>query len=535
MSDALENLRWILLGLWKYRWSALLVVFLAGAAGYAAVLQIPNRYEATARVYVDTQTILKPLMVGLTVQPNVDQQISMMARTLLSRPNVDRIARMSDLDLRTKTPRERDQLVDELTKAIKFQTAGANNLYTIVYQGETPDSSRRVVQSLVSIFVESNLGDKRRDADQARRFIDEQIVILEKRLADAESKLKDFKIRNMGMLPDRADDYVARSSEARKELAKARSELREAEGGRDALKRELMLEAPQARSPDAKALETPAAVIDVDLPRRMTNTDLRVEQLRKRLDELLVRYTDEHPDVVSVRAMLKQLEDQQAVESTREAQVRAAAPAKAPRQAELPSTSNSAYQSIRTSLAEAEAQVASLRARVADAAAVVAANLRAAQTVPAVEAEFAQLNRDYEINKKNFEQLLGRRESAKLSDSMDANSAMAEFRVVDPPRASPQAVWPNRPVFLSLVLLASLALGIVYALARELMAPKFYSPKTLRQLTQLPVLGAVTLLVDPSKRLRQRLATFAFSGALSLYLLVFGGSIARMYLSAIQT
>ena len=220
----------LLPGLWRHRWRGLAATAATGVVGAAIVMLIPNRYEASARVYVDTQSILKPLMQGLAVQPNLDQQVQMMARTLINRPNVERVVRMADLDLRAKSPQERERLVDMLVKEIQVKPAGGQNLYAISYKGDTTDSAQKVVQSLLSIFVESNLGDKRRDAEQAKRFIDEQLAIYEKKLLEAEAALKEFKVRNIAVMPNLAQDYVARSADLQKEGDGARLELRHCAG-----------------------------------------------------------------------------------------------------------------------------------------------------------------------------------------------------------------------------------------------------------------------------------------------------------------
>src|SRR5665647_2496408 len=86
-------------GMWKHRWLGLLVAWVVTAIGTFVVLSVPDKYEASARIYVDTQSILKPLMSGLAVQPNVQQQVMMLSRTLISRPNIEKLVRMADLDL----------------------------------------------------------------------------------------------------------------------------------------------------------------------------------------------------------------------------------------------------------------------------------------------------------------------------------------------------------------------------------------------------------------------------------------------------
>ena len=176
MQQFIEQLRTALRSIWFYRWWGVWAAFAVAIAGTVVIVLMPNKYEASARVYVDTQSILKPLMTGITVQPDLEQQVAMMSRTLLSRPNLERVARMSDLDLKAGNEIQRGELIDGLTKDIQFQPARgsgnrASNLYLITYRNTSKASAQRVVQSLLSIFVESNLGDKRRDAEQARRFI----------------------------------------------------------------------------------------------------------------------------------------------------------------------------------------------------------------------------------------------------------------------------------------------------------------------------------------------------------------------------
>lgn len=505
------QLRELLPGLWKHRWWGLLAALVTGVGGAIAVLAIPARYEANARVFVDTQSILKPLMAGLAVQPNLDQQVQMMARTLVSRPNVERVLSMSDMDLKAMDAKQREALIDELMKDIVFKSAGGNNLYTVSYRNQEPDSARKVVQSLLSIFVEANLGDKRKDSDQARRFIDEQITIYEKRLVDAENALKDFKIRNIDVMPRLSADYVSTANTAQKESEAARLELRQLENSREALRRQLADEKPQFVSTEA----LPGARTATG-PRTPSEAELRAETARKKLEELSLRFTDEHPDVIIQRRVVRDLD--QLAEAERRAIAAGTSTAPGVATTIIP---NKVYQDIKVSLADVESRIAAFRAKVADADSRLAQARAAVTTIPKIEAEYTQLNRDYEVNKKNYEALISRRESAAISGEMDSKSGVGEFRVVDPPRVTPNPVSPNRPLLLAGVLLLSVAAGVALAVLLDQLKPVFFEGRALRKVSNLPLLGTVSMLGSPLQAAQERRDVLAFAGSAAAYLLIF--------------
>src|SRR5437667_10876087 len=134
MHELLQQTLGYLRGMWHHRWIGLAVAWLAAIVSVAMVYRIPEKYEASALVYVDTESLLRPLLAGLAIQPNVDQQVALMSRTLISRPNVEKLVRMADLDLRVKSPSDRDDLIDNVVKTIGLTGNVQTNLYVISYR-----------------------------------------------------------------------------------------------------------------------------------------------------------------------------------------------------------------------------------------------------------------------------------------------------------------------------------------------------------------------------------------------------------------
>src|SRR5205085_2437719 len=132
----------ILRGMWQWRWIGLLIAWVVGIGAAIFIARMPNQYEASARIYVDTQSVLKPLMAGLAVQPNVDQQIFILSRTLISRPNVEKLSRMADLDHGVKTKDDQDALIDRLMRSLYIAAAG-HNFYLVGYRDPDPQKAMR--------------------------------------------------------------------------------------------------------------------------------------------------------------------------------------------------------------------------------------------------------------------------------------------------------------------------------------------------------------------------------------------------------
>jgi polysaccharide chain length determinant protein (PEP-CTERM system associated) len=342
------------------------------------------------------------------------------------------------------------------------------------------------------------LGDKKQDTQTAVKFVDEQIKRYEEALRAAENRLKDFKLKYIGVGDREGPDYYARTTQLRNDMDNARLELQSAQEARDAYKKELAGESPTLlidESDSGSGISTP-------------EIDARLAALKKELDDFRRKYTDEHPDVASTKRLIEQLQDQKKEEV---AARRKAASVKGGQIA--PVDRNPVFQQLRISLAEAEANVASARAKVA-AYENQYRNLRSqAQLVPQVEAEFAQLNRDYDVQKKTYEALLARRESAAMGKDVQ-DTGGARFRVIDPPRVSPEPVAPRRVTLLGVAFAFALLLGFLSTFIANQVSPMFYDARTLRQISKRPILGMVSLLAsDRTVRLRRRNA-YLFAGGL---------------------
>ena len=501
----MENigLKFIHIGLmiWGRRWYALFVALAVCIVGWTVVFAVPSRYQASTRINVDTETLLAPLLRGMAVDINMVQQIDMMQRTLLSRPNLESVLRLSDLDLQANSQQERDDLVTSIESRVAIRPSG-RNLFIVTFVDPDREVAKKVVQSLLTIFIESNLGATRLDMQKARRFIDDQIAEYENQLKEMESRKADFKRDHPGMMAQ-SGTVATRLEIALDRLVQIESETEDAIAKRDAIAKE-MKTTPQYLQVDGVPLvmgnsNDPAAQLDRD-----------IADARQKLTQLRFKFTARHPDVLEAERYLNDLVEQR---KTTVSTARSGAVSQR--------VANPLYDQIRLRLLDAESQVQTLQRRWNSQKQDLARLEELSRTSPEVEAQALGLDRDYNVIKKNYEELLARRESAKLSQDIDAKADKVLFRVIDPPYVPNEPNFPNRPLLLTAVLLAGLAGGVVVAFAHARIADAFSSAQQLMDAFRLNVIGSVSWVGSASPRHQLREAA-NFGVAMVGLFLVYG-------------
>lgn len=500
MDDLIRQALVQLRSMWRFRWWGLGVAWLGFAVAAIVIYAMPDRFESSARVYVDTQSVLRPLMSGLAVQPDVDQQIRILSRTLITRPNVEKLINMADLDHQVINAEQRERLITQVMNDLSIRAGRGDNLFTLAFQDSSPERAQRVVQSLVAMFVESGLGGKRQDTGSARRFLEDQISNYEQKLTAAESRVKDFRLRHLGMLNSSGSDYVQQINQATLQLSQARLELEESVQSLAAYRRQ-----------EAQMSEMVPVSDSQFSPALTPELDGRIESLKASLDTLLQRYTESHPDVMGVRRVMADLEVQ------REQVLAARQAAMSDQPEDRAGQSNPMLQQMQLLIAEAESRVAALRARVSQYEEQLKGLRERAEMVPRLEAEFAQLNRDYEVMQRNYQSLVQRRESANMSVEMDAQSGVAEFRVIEPPSLPHKPSAPNRVLLLVVAGLAALGGGAALTFLIAQLRPTFFDAQGLREITGLPVLGTVTRVDSAAQLARSRYGRLAFAAGVTGY------------------
>ena len=483
-------------GLWRYRWSSLLIAWIVGVLGWLVIYALPNQYVAKTAVHIDTSSIMKPLLKGLAVETDPAEQLQVMTRVLLSRDNLLIVMRETDMDLAVDTPEEREEMVQELAGKI-WLSSGSNrrgvqaSIYEIGYESPSPEMAYKVVSTLLNTLIEDTLSSGRTDTVMAQDFLTEQIIEYEKRLAGSEKRMAEFQKKNVGFMPNEKGGYYARLQRSEEEISGTKSQLRLAKQRHAGLQQQLSGE---------------TAVTGGITP----ESAAKLREYQERLDDLLMQFTNEHPDVQAMRQRIARSKASMAAGSDLAGG------------GSLDKTSV-LYQELKIQESNARLEVGKLQIMLAEQQRNLEELQQSIDIIPQVEADMAKLDRDYQLNKDRYLSLVERRESAKLAQKVEQNSNEITFKVVDAPVIPLIPSAPNRPLLLAGILVVALGTGAAWSVLMFLLFPTFVDFKQLRKAIDLPVLGTVRLQMTGEQVRHRKTQLTSFLLAMSLLIGVFGG------------
>jgi polysaccharide chain length determinant protein (PEP-CTERM system associated) len=501
----------------RYEWPALAVAWLICLLGWAVVMALPNVYESSARVFADARTALSPVIRDIAIQQDVNAQLNLVQETLLSEEQLDRVIDETDFAALATTETDRAKIRRKLRDHIDItmQRSGdyinpGGSILWLSYRDPDRDRSLDVVGILLEAFLSGTEGGKRENSEAAQEFLTREIAENEAKLREAENRLAEFKKENVGTMPGAEGDYFTRLQNEIDLNRDARTALSIAIAKRDELNRQLR-EGASAAVGGVAAIRAPGQ----GGPANMLDTAGRLAEARQKLKDLLMTYTEKHPEVSVLRAEIADLERQRAEEmdavrrGDQEAVIATGASA------------NPVYQSIQLALNETNLQIASLRGEIGQHEQKIAELRKAVQTVPEVEAELVRLNRDYDVTKTQYLALIERKEKAELGQSAEESKSGVILKVIDPPAASIDPVAPKRPLLVSLVFLAGLGCAVALAYALGKVNPVFTQSRELERVTGREVLGVVSLTTFDDYRAAARRSHFRYGAMAAALLLAF--------------
>lgn len=489
MYEALSLLTNYAIAAWRRRWFGVALAWLVCVAGWLAVERIPDRYQSSAQINIDTTSMLRPLMAGIAADLSAGTmaQLNVVRQSLLTRPNLEKVMRATDLDLKAKNMVEQEQIMASLRSRLNISGGGDNQLFSVSFVDKDPQLAHDVVNALLNIFVETNLGANREDIATTQRFLDNQLADMKQQIDTAEQNLTKFEMEYQSFLPG-AGSYDEQLRQTQGLLAELKAQRTQA----DALRGQLSAQLSRLAEGDSSADTMIATHI------------ARIAELKRQIDDLLTRYTESHPDVVVAQRQLER----------EETELEAAGGAEAASSGGLGQPS---MDQLQLQIAEQNAAVIALDDRISKTEPDIARLQALVAQMPEVMAQHAQMQREYQIIQSGYSALIERREAARFAEEVDTKTQPVQFRVVEPPNVPATPSGPDRALLQTGVLVGGLAVGAAFCMLLGLIAGTINNTARLAEVGQRPVLGAVTRLTMPGARrglVFEQLAFFLVTGSL---------------------
>lgn len=500
MNGIYEEIRLALHGIWQHRWMALGVAWAVAALGWLVIALIPNSYQSRSRIYVEQQNVLST-EIGVSEREQ-RANIERIRQTLASTENLEQVVRRTELASEAATPEQIRSLATQLKGRVTVaaeqdptRIGEPGNMFEVSVSWNAPGLAREINQSLIDVFVERNLAGSRQEATQSVEFLDRQIAERESRLRELEERRAVFETQFAGLLPG-TGTITQRIEQARAEFRNIESDLAAAQSSLSTVQAQLAATPP--------TVSTPGTYIPGGAGAAGPNT-ARLQALESQLADARGRgWTDSHPDVQALNRQIAR---------TRAAAAGEGSGGSAGRTVGGGSTANPLYMSLRSMLADRQAQVAALTARRDQLRRGIQMLNNGDASDPASLAEQQQLDRDYQALQAQYNDLVADRERIRLRGDVALETDTGTYRVVDPPSAPTAPVSPNRPLLLILVLFAAIGAGVAAAFAKSQLKNTYATARRLGTGTGLPVLGAITEVVSATTAAtrRQKFRRFAMA------------------------
>ncbi|KPQ01345.1 XrtA system polysaccharide chain length determinant [Marinobacter sp. HL-58] len=479
------------------KWLAFLLFAIVSFAVLGTGFVWPYKYQSNVVIFVDDQNIIRPLMEGSAVTTEIDERTSAAKEMLWSRDVMAQVAKDKEIfgtDAEELSDEALERRIGMLRSNMNVRPRG-ERYFSIGFTSESPMEAFRVAQRLGQLFISENSENKRKESRSAYNFIDKQVKSYEKIIADVEQKLKSFLSENVDGTEDEAN---ARMANLRRELELAQMERTELMARAESLESEIQSVRPmlnQGRSADAYTR--------------------RIREKEAQLDDLRLQYHDTYPDIVALKEQIAELRNQRdrATESGELDQSNS----------EGDQMVNPLHQDISSELATTRADVRTQESRIDSLQGLIAEQEKRMERIQENNAQYSELTRDMEVNEEIYNDLLKRREKARVSMHLDIEGQGLNFRINETAQYPLDPSGPQFELFAS----AGLILGALapFGLAAGVLQidPRIRARKQLEDGIGLPVLAEIPPVRTPYEKRKDRWLTVSVSVCAVLVVAAYGG------------
>ncbi len=478
--------------LYRYRYLFTLISLLIMTVIGAYSLTLPKKYSVDTTVFIE-RNVIDNLVRGIAVTPDINDRIRVLRYAILSRDLVVKTLEDVGSDIFTKNNATQQRYISELTERIHLRIRG-QELFIVTLIDKDPVFAQKFVNTLVGKYVEENISSKREETYGANRFLGEQIETFKLKLEASEDKIIEFRNKN----------GIYFSVDENSTLAN----IRELEGQIESIT--LSQETQIARKNQIQS-QLDSLPETIDMVSETADGD-RLATMERRLNDLLLKYTDNYPEVVRLKTEIDALKSRLVEPNTTMDK---------PERTRLTSL-NPLYQELQGRVFEIDAELSSLRAQKLNLLKTIAKRENELREVPEARKELGILTQQRDSIRNVYDELLGRMSQSEVSKQMEIGNKAATFRIVDAAVLPEVPVSPNMLKMFLLAIVGGFGCGIGGIFLLVNMDDSISDVEVFEELG-LDVLAIVPNITDPEQlklRLRKDVLVFSFSG---LYLLCFSG------------
>ena len=458
---------------------------------------IPEKYEAKSSIIIE-RNVINDLIKGVAITPSMTERIKVLRDTILSRSMILRVLRELDLDTMAADDKELEEMIYSFQRRTSVKVR-KSNLFIISFQDKDPALARDYVNSLVRTYVNENISAKREEAYGASRFLKEQVAFFKEKLDKAEEAIIKFRQEQGIYVAIDERSIISEIKQYNADIAKIKIRRKELIAKRDSIKRQLKGEEPYS-----------VAVID----NAAGNNSLLIASLESRLNQLLVSYTENYPEVVKLKAEIEALRRQQAeLSKSKKAVEESGSPDSAI------STINPIYQELKQELNKVESEINALNAKEKMLGSMIRQKEEELRYIPEGKKKLADLEKERDSYRNIYEQLLMRLGQSEVSKQMEVADKATTFRIVEPATLPTIPVSPNRKALILAGVFMGFLGGFGAVFFRESLDSSIKEVQTVKNLG-IEVLAVIPKIFDKSEQRVVRKRDLIMYTLAGLYLLV---------------
>lgn len=486
----------------RERWLFLVVFFLGWIVVWGASWVLPSVYRSGTLILVEQPAVPEKL-VASNIDIDIQRQLDSITEQILSRTRLLTIIDKLNLYGQDRKDKNPDELVDQMRKDIDIELVRSDDkklsAFNIYYLNRNPDMAQKATNELANLFIEENLEQRQERSENTTKFLEEQLEQARQKLAEQDARVREFKDKHPGELPSQTPANLQILTGLQAQLQAQQDSLSRAKQQNTYL--ESLLN-------QYRAMSQTAVKSSDGMPVGIDAIDKELERLRAQLADLSSHYTDKHPDVRKTKEQIEKTEkmrDKVLAEMKNNASTKQTSNASEPKSTAVLEM-ESQLNANRIEISSHEATIRDLQSKVAD----YQSRLNMA---PVMEQQFADITRDYEQSKTDYDSLLAKKNQSEMATDLEKTQQGEHFRMLDPPNRPSKPFKPNRLQLCALGLIAGIVMGGGASFAREKLSGKVFSEREIKKLLPFEVVSEIPPIETPAEQVARRRDNWAAAAA----------------------